>query len=53
MSHKKSGNIFLHSIKEILLLCVKIIIIVFAWCCKGAGYILGKIGELTVKLVEK
>ena len=52
MSHGKSGNVFFHLLKEVLTSFLKIMLLLLAWCCKGTGYLLVKLGELTLKLVE-
>ena len=53
MSHGKSGNILLHLLKEAILSCLKIVLLLVGWCLKGTGHLLAKLGELTLKFAEK
>ncbi len=53
MSQHNQGNTLLHALWILVIAILKVIALVFAWCCKIIGLVFIKISELTFKLTEK
>lgn len=53
MSQPNQGNMLLQAFRTLGIAFLKVIALIFAWCCKliGLGFI--KLSELTFKLTEK
>jgi len=53
MNNSHTGNMLLQALRSLVIAILKVLALIFAWCCKIIGNILIKISELTFKLIGK
>jgi hypothetical protein len=47
------GNLLLKALKTLGIAILRVIALLFAWCCKIIGFVFTKLSELTFKLADK